>query len=152
LAERPGQVPEGAPLTLDLVVKHWQSVHAELKRARHVSVGAMLQRGQPAAIEGDTITVSFPPGYTFHQTKVAHEFRPEIEAAASRVFGRPVTIEAVLADADTSPPAPQQSNPSAADATSPLPAAANRPKASAVEQVKEVFPGSRIAGGRPAGS
>jgi len=151
-AEPAGPLPEGVPLTPDLVAGYWQSVCAELRRMGHVSVIAFLREGQPTTVDGSTITVSFPARFKFHQTRVSGESRAIIEAAASQVFGRPVTIEAILDVGEDAPPTRGRSGGGAPNLTPPEPAAESRPQRSAVQQVSEVFPGSRSANGPPTAS
>ena len=143
----PTPVPDGVALTLDLVLEHWADVHAELRRMGHVPIIAVLREGQPTGVEGTKIVLSFPPKCRFHQAKVGGEYGALIESAAAHVFRMPLTIETVLMEEGSAPP----SAPRAAGVPPRAGGVPPRPKSSSVQQVKDVFPGSKVADG-PSGS
>ncbi len=143
-------VPEGSALTMELVAEHWPAVSAELRRMGHAPIVALLREGQPTAVEGQRVTVTFPSEYRFHYNKISGEYGQTVEQAASAVFKTGVSIHPILADDQagpgSSPEADAPEDGSAGDAG--LDAPGGRPPPSPLDQVQDIFPGSRITNSR----
>ncbi len=142
-------VPEGAALTLELVTQYWPAVSTELRRTGHAPIVALLREGQPTAIEGQRITVTFPPGYQFHYNKISGEYGQVVERAAKAVFRSEIAILPVLVEEQDGAGSGESANePGGTAAPGGATGAADEQARTPVDQVQDIFPGSRIANRR----
>jgi DNA polymerase-3 subunit gamma/tau len=151
-ASAPQTIPNGAELTLELVTEYWPAVSTELRRMGHAPIVALLREGQPTALDGQRLTVTFAPVYQFHYNKISGEYGQTVERAASTVFKTDITLVPVLAEeGGESGAEPADGAPDDGPAGGPGDDGSTRPSPSPLDQVQDVFPGSRIAGGRSRG-
>lgn len=111
-AEKPADLPAPAApaqplvagaLTAADVAANWDALSVELKRMGRMPVMACVREGVPTGLEGDVLTVTFPPNCQFHQGQVAERYREVVEEALQRLFKRPLRLRAVLGDANPAP-------------------------------------------------
>jgi len=126
------EVSADQPLDLDLVQAHWARMLVALREIGHVSLGALLsEKGiEPAAVEADHVTLTFPPDCEFHYSQAQGRYRLLLEEALERVYKRPLQLTCLLAGE-----AP------ASEAATQTPTAQEQDRA--VEQVLSLFEGSR---------
>lgn len=138
-------VPEGSALTMELVAEHWPAVSAELRRMGHAPIVALLREGQPTAVDGQRVRVTFPAGYRFHYNKISGEYGQTVEQAASAVFRTQITLDPVLVEDEAGAGrAPEGEGDDGSGARTGPDANGELPP-SPLDQVQDVFPGSRIA-------
>ncbi|MBE3599131.1 MAG: DNA polymerase III subunit gamma/tau [Limnochordaceae bacterium] len=94
---------ERPALVIDEVQRRWNEVLAALRnqqRPAAARVGALLREGRPVRVDGDEITVGFPPGRAFHRNAVEGDARAReaVEKVLGRLFGRPVTLRTEILD------------------------------------------------------
>lgn len=140
----PGAIAAGTELTLALAREHWGAVTQALREIEHVSVVPLILDAVPTALEGDTLTLTFPADKQFHRDQADQRYRLSIAEAVERAFGRRLELVMRLAEAET---------PSATAATTPPPATAapsgqgaivptSEQQEQIVQTALEVFPGS----------
>jgi DNA polymerase III subunit gamma/tau len=80
------------PLNLSLIAAHWTEMPAEFNRMGNASLNAMMQDQDmsPVALTGNTLTVGFVNEFRFSRVETA--YKDAVEAAASRLFGRPLQV------------------------------------------------------------
>ena len=152
-ASTPQPQAPGEALTLEAVQGGWGHVSAALRQMGRAPAVALLREGQPTSVAGRAITITFPPNYKFHHSKVAGEYKDVVEQAAAQVFGGPLTVDAVLTDDIGAPPPgpPAASAPTPQAQPTPAPTTPGPSPPAAVEQVQDVFPGSQVKDDGPPG-
>jgi DNA polymerase-3 subunit gamma/tau len=63
--------PEGPELALEQVADAWQRSIVEAVRERSIPVASLLTEARPKGLDGDTLTLEFPPGAEFHRKQVS---------------------------------------------------------------------------------
>jgi DNA polymerase-3 subunit gamma/tau len=63
--------PEGPGLALEQVADAWQRSIVEAVRERSIPVASLLTEARPKGLDGDTLTLEFPPGAEFHRKQVS---------------------------------------------------------------------------------
>jgi DNA polymerase III subunit gamma/tau len=87
----------------------WPSVVASI-RTENAMVGALLGDARPAALESDSLTVSFPSGAEFSKRK-AEANRSLVQDSLRRLTGRGLTLTFELNDGQEAESAPSPSSP-----------------------------------------
>jgi DNA polymerase-3 subunit gamma/tau len=67
----PTAAPEGPELALEQVADAWQRSIVEAVRERSIPVASLLTEARPKGLDGDTLTLEFPPGAEFHRKQVS---------------------------------------------------------------------------------
>ena len=85
--------PSGSqPLTLEIVQERWPDVLEQVKR-RKKSTQAFLLEGKPVCLEGNSLTIIFREGCSFHRDKVnQNENRRTVEEVLQLLFGTPLSL------------------------------------------------------------
>lgn len=137
---RPAAVPappEG-PLTLEVIQERWDSMlHEQFKRMNHHAAYAIVQEGRPAALEGDTVKLVFPPGHDFHYENTRSSYKSVVEEALKALLGQPMRVECYLGELPKTSEAPAEPEP-AGEEPEPVAEAAEpatpKPQGEAMEQ------------------
>lgn len=117
----------GSNLSLELIREHWDALGVQLRRMGQVPLAAFLKEALPAQFDEGRLTISFPPQFKFHFTKVSEEYRQTVEDALSRLFRRPITLICQLADEQKQVPAAASQTEQRVPETAQEPAAAPEP-------------------------
>ncbi|MDQ7092749.1 DNA polymerase III subunit gamma/tau [Desulfosporosinus sp. PR] len=79
-------------LTIEKIQGQWNDVLEQVKR-RKKSTQAFLLEGKPVQIEGNSLTIVFREGCSFHKDKVnQNENRQTIEEVLQQIFGIPLSL------------------------------------------------------------
>jgi len=80
-------------LMLEGIQERWNDVLDQVKK-RKKSTQAFLMEGKPVQLEGNTLTMVFREGCSFHKDKVSQiENRQTIEEVLKLLFGLPLTLQ-----------------------------------------------------------
>jgi len=80
-------------LTIEGIQARWNDVMEQVKK-RKKSTQAFLMEGKPAQLEGNTLTILFREGCSFHKDKVNQaENRQTIEEVLQLLFGTTLTLQ-----------------------------------------------------------
>ncbi|HBV86622.1 MAG TPA: DNA polymerase III subunit gamma/tau [Desulfosporosinus sp.] len=83
-------------LNLEGILSRWNDVMDQVKK-RKKSTQAFLMEGKPALLEGNTLTILFREGCSFHKDKVNQsENRQTIEDVLEQLFGISLTLQNVM--------------------------------------------------------
>jgi len=84
---------EGLGLGIEVIQERWNDVLDQVKK-RKKSTQAFLMEGKPVQLEGNTLTILFREGCSFHKDKVSQiENRQTIEEVLKLLFGLPLTLQ-----------------------------------------------------------
>ena len=110
----------------------------------------MIMDAAPTALDGDTLTLTYPPDQQFHRDRANESYREAITAAVEQALGRRLNLVLTLSEEQPDTPA---SPPTAPPAAATDQAAAEGPGVLSAEQQEqivqgalEVFPGSMEMG------
>jgi hypothetical protein len=82
--------------SLEQVKKVWQEAISSLEKTK-ISVANYLAEGEPQAIQGNTLTVSFPQDYSLHKEALeARDNRSIIEGAIGRLLQAKMRVNFTL--------------------------------------------------------
>ena len=124
-AASPAPAVTGGPLSLQSVQNCWQHLPDYFRRKGHFAVWAILREGTPQQLDGERLTICFPPNRTFHRDKVQNDYNETVCGGLQELLGHNVSISCRLYEKDEAPaPAPQ---PPLADEPSPAPAFSEEP-------------------------
>jgi len=85
-----GTIPN---LSIEGIQERWNDVLDQVKKYKK-STQAFLMEGKPVQLEGNTLTIVFREGCSFHRDKVSQiENRQTIEDVLKRLFGFPLTLQ-----------------------------------------------------------
>lgn len=90
-----GNTAEGTKLNLKIegIQERWNDVLDQVKK-RKKSTQAFLMEGKPVQLEGNTLTILFREGCSFHKDKVSQiENRQTIEDVLKQLFGISLTLQ-----------------------------------------------------------
>ena len=90
-----GNTAEGTKLNLRIegIQERWNDVLDQVKK-RKKSTQAFLMEGKPFQLEGNTLTILFREGCSFHKDKVSQiENRQTIEDVLKQLFGISLTLQ-----------------------------------------------------------
>lgn len=80
-------------LSIESIQARWNDVMDQVKK-RKKSTQAFLMEGKPAHLEGNTLTILFREGCSFHKDKVNQaENRQTIEEVLAQLFGTSLTLQ-----------------------------------------------------------
>ncbi|MHB8073452.1 DNA polymerase III subunit gamma/tau [Desulfosporosinus fructosivorans] len=85
----------GSKLSLSImeIQERWNDVLEQVKKHKK-STQAFLMEGKPFQLQGDTLTILFREGCSFHKDKVSQtENRQTIEDVLMQLFGMPLTLQ-----------------------------------------------------------
>ncbi|TGE36520.1 DNA polymerase III subunit gamma/tau [Desulfosporosinus fructosivorans] len=85
----------GSKLSLSImeIQERWNDVLEQVKKHKK-STQAFLMEGKPFQLQGDTLTILFREGCSFHKDKVSQtENRQTIEEVLMQLFGMPLTLQ-----------------------------------------------------------
>lgn len=86
-------------VNLEMLVRAWPRVIQRLRADRaNTSLCAILKDGQPSEYEGNTLTIVFPEGHSFHASRTQASAE-KVAAAFQQVAGAQVKLKAQAADA-----------------------------------------------------
>ncbi|MGQ9732244.1 MAG: DNA polymerase III subunit gamma/tau [Candidatus Zipacnadales bacterium] len=148
-AGEPAPISPGRPLSIEVVRQHWPAVEGVLRNMGRYPVWALVQSAQPTAVEGNRVTLTFGSQWKVLHSKITGEHKQVLEQAVSTVLGCAVEIDAVLNEGEEAAGSADLGE-AAEGAPEQVSARFNRSQpSSAVEQVKQAFPGSVVMGGEP---
>jgi len=104
---KPARAPDAAPPSLELgqLQEAWKRSVIPAVEERSYPVGAVLAEAHPARLEGDTLTLEFPPQASFHRQKAEEPKNAGLLAdALYEITGR--RLELVFAEGDERRTAP----------------------------------------------
>jgi DNA polymerase-3 subunit gamma/tau len=85
-----GTIPN---LSIEGIQERWNDVLDQVKKYKK-STQAFLMEGKPVQLEGNTLTIVFREGCSFHRDKVSQiENRQTIEDVLKQLFGFPLTLQ-----------------------------------------------------------
>jgi DNA polymerase-3 subunit gamma/tau len=93
-----GNTAEGIKpnLSIEGIQERWNDVLDQVKK-RKKSTQAFLMEGKPVQLEGNTLTILFREGCSFHKDKVSQiENRQTIEDVLKQLFGIPLTLQNIM--------------------------------------------------------
>ncbi len=106
--QQPGAEPAAAPvatavaeppLELEQLQEAWLRSVLPAVAARNIPLETLVGQSRPAALEGDTLTLEFPPSADFHRRQVEEpKSLTIVQEALYEVTGRRLTLELVLGD------------------------------------------------------
>ena len=107
-SREPAAQPEAPAPALDLeqLRDAWQRSVLPAVRERSVPTAALLGEAQPAALEGDTLTIEFAAGAEFHRRQAEEQRNVALlREALYEVTGRRLAVATTVADAEAAPAA-----------------------------------------------
>ncbi|HUV39729.1 MAG TPA: hypothetical protein VMY39_08960, partial [Planctomycetota bacterium] len=122
------------------VQKAWPRLLVLLKKKHQRSIAAFLQEAQASALDGNTLTLSFAPGFAFHREQLSDGERLGlVEECLAEVTGRPLKVKLEKDAGDAAGKrAEKTSRESSSDASSP---GSRKPKTPGVQRAVEMFGG-----------
>jgi DNA polymerase III subunit gamma/tau len=85
--------PSGPDVGLEQITEAWPRSIVEAVRQRSIPVASLLAEARPRELEGDTLTLEFPPGADFHRRQVAEPSNIGlVREALHEVTGRRLTV------------------------------------------------------------
>ncbi len=100
----PAPAPQVKP-DIDHLRRAWPVVLEAVKK-RQAGLSAVLGEGSPESLEGDTLVISFPAGYSFQANQVVKAENPRVIGEALReVTGKELRITSRLAPEGAQKPA-----------------------------------------------
>ena len=94
----PNVEPKIASLSIMGIQERWNDVLDQVKK-RKKSTQAFLMEGKPVQLEGNTLTILFHEGCSFHKDKVSQiENRQTIENVLKQLFGISLTLQNFMED------------------------------------------------------
>ncbi len=86
-------IAKNSDLSIEGIQARWNDIMDQVKK-RKKSTQAFLMEGKPAQLEGNTLTILFREGCSFHKDKVNQpENRQTIEEVLNQLFGTSLTLQ-----------------------------------------------------------
>jgi DNA polymerase-3 subunit gamma/tau len=108
-------------LTCEAIWGHWAAVGNQLKRQGLMPVSAFLKVAMPTKLQGQRVTVSFPPTHSYHYNSVREKHAEAVQKALCEVFSCPLEVEFELCQSAAEMQIAAEAGAAAGDQAAPAP-------------------------------
>jgi DNA polymerase-3 subunit gamma/tau len=96
--EPTASAPEPPSIELEQLQEVWQRSVVPAVQTRAIHAAPVIGEAKPAALEGDTLTLEFPPSADFHRKLAEEKYEGLLKEALYEVTGRKLALEFVLGE------------------------------------------------------
>jgi DNA polymerase III subunit gamma/tau len=98
VSKTPTPAPEPPSIELEQLQEVWQRSVVPAVQTRAIHAAPVIGEATPVALEGDRLTLEFPPNADFHRKLAEEKYENLLREALYEVTGRKLTLEFVLGE------------------------------------------------------